>query len=68
MANLARLELPPVASDEELYAPLTGVGRDLLPPANEAEMTARLTRAVSFLKRNPMPLSGDYEGPEVSGL
>lgn len=67
MANLARVELPPAVSGEELYAPLTGVGSDLLPPANEAELRERLERAAAFLKRNPMPLSGGYDGPEVSG-
>lgn len=67
MANLARVELPPAASREELYTPLTGVGSELPPPANEAELQERVERAAAFLKRNPMPLVGDYDGPEVSG-
>lgn len=40
---------------------------ELPPAANEAELQERVERAAAFLKRNPMPLVGDYDGPEVGG-
>lgn len=39
----------------------------MAPPADADEMGERLTRAASFLKRNPIPLTLDYDTPEVSG-
>lgn len=65
MASLARIELPShltehlggcAVSDEWLTA-----------PANEEQLRERLMRASEFLKQNPALLTGDYDGPEVSG-
>lgn len=65
MASPARMELP-----SHLTEHLDGraVGDEwLTAPANEEQMLERLMRAAEFLKQNPDLLSGDYDGPEVSG-
>lgn len=64
MASLAR-SIPP-----QLTSRLSGCDAEqsrLCPPANEEQMSERLARAAEFLKRNPIPLVVDYDGPEVSG-
>lgn len=64
MASLAR-SIP-----HQLTSRLSGCDESqsrLCPPANEEQMAERLARAAEFLKRNPIPLVANFDGPEVSG-